>query len=504
VRAERALRETANVQRGVPLHDEPMPGELRIARDRFRVVIAGGGVAALEAVLALRSLVGHVIDLTLISPEPTFTYRPVTVAEPFGRGAARMYRLDEILADTGGGRLVADAIQRVDGARLHVLTVGGEQIPFDALVLAPGAIAHEALPGAVTFRGRGDVPDVERVLADLVEGRARSVALVLPAEGTWPLPVYELAAMTASHLRQHDSRARVMLVTPELEPLELFGPAARAAVVPMLQMLGVELHTQSLPARIEGRALVLAGGARLHADRVIAMPVLRGPRIAGLPHDGDGFIPVDAHGRVRGVDHVYAAGDATTFPLKQGGLAAQQADAAAHAIAALAGAAVKPLPFRPVLRGLLLTGGAPLYLRAQPQRLSRQATVAIEASDRGGHDGPGHLTSAAAGQPLWWPPGKIAGRYLAPYLATARPIPLATGLMEDREAICAPPGRSGGDEASDAEEALALALLLADCDARWGDHRSALAALEAAEAIGGSLPTEYEHKRREWLAATDA
>ena len=96
-------------------------------------------------------------------------------------------------------------------------------------------------------------------------------------------------------------------------------------------------------------------GERLDVDRVVTVPVLDGPAIDGLPHDAAGFLPVDAHGRVAGAPGVYAAGDATNFDIKQGGIACQQADAAAEAIAARAGVAIDPAPFAPVLRGLLLT-----------------------------------------------------------------------------------------------------------------------------------------------------
>jgi len=226
---------------------------------------------------------------------------------------------------------------------------------------------------------------------------------------------------------------------------------------------------------------------------VITLPQLEGPGLPGLPHDKHGFIPVDSHGRVSGVDDVYAAGDVTTFPLKQGGLAAQQADAVAEMIAAELGVPLTPKPFHPVLRGLLMTGGAPLYLRAEPQRLPREATVAIEATPRRRS---AREASSAAGQPLWWPPAKIAGRYLAPYLATARPAPLAAAPLADRNAV-------PGEEISDSEyrDALELALLLADCDARWGDYGAALNALDAAQALQGALPPEYEARRREWTAA---
>jgi sulfide:quinone oxidoreductase len=461
-------------------------------RNRMRVVIAGGGVAALETLLALRGLVGHLVEVTVVSPTRQLLYQPVTVAEAFDRAQAREYDLAQIVAEQAG-ELIHDELSHVVAERRVAITHHGRRIPFDALVIATGAVPRPWLPGAITFRGRGDVPSLRAALRDLTSGRARSVALALPSERMWSLPLYELAVMTAGHLHEHGvENVTVTVVTTEEEPLELFGPVASATVERLLAGRGVALRGSSLPALVRGRALLLAGGAEMYVDRVITLPILEGPSLLGLPHDRDGFIPVDELGRVRDVADVYAAGDVTTFPLKQGGLAAQQADAVASAIAAQAGAVTSPTPFKPVLRGLLLTGGAPLYLRAEPQRLTRQATVAIEAPAvrRSGRE-----ASAAAGQALWWPPAKIAGRYLAPYLATARPCPLNAGLLSDRVAVPGPP-------VDDAEhgDALGLALLLADSDARWGDYASALNALDAAEALEGALPPEYEAKRHAWRA----
>jgi sulfide:quinone oxidoreductase len=463
-------------------------------RDRFHVVIAGGGVSAVEAMLALRELAGQRVELTVLSPEPDFLYRPVTVAEAFERGEARTYPLAEILASCGGGRLVESSLAGVEPDVRVAVSGDGERIPYDALIVAAGAVAREPLPGALTFRGRGDVPALTAVLEELVSGTARSVALTLPSERLWPLPLYELALMTAAHLRERNAHTgKVWLVTPEEQPLELFGPAAARAIEPMLAARGILLRTSWRPALVRPRTLVLAGGGEVHVDRVITLPQPAGPSLPGLPCDEHGFIPVDSHGRVSGLDNVYAAGDVTAFPLKQGGLAAQQADAVAETIAAGLGLPITPKPFRPVLRGLLITAGAPLYLRAEPQRLTRHATVAIEATPlrRSTRD-----ASSAAAQPLWWPPAKIAGRYLAPFLATARPEPLGSDPLRDRVAVPGPPLAD-----DDYDDALELALLLADCDARWGDHASALNALAAAEALRGMLPPEYEAKRREWRAA---
>ena len=112
---------------------------------------------------------------------------------------------------------------------------------------------------------------------------------------------------------------------------------------------------------------------------------------------------------------MFAAGDATTFPVKQGGLAAQQADAVAEAIAASAGADIDPQPFRPILRGTLLTGGPARYLRA-------------DISGAAGDD------SIVSGDALWWPPNKLTGRYLAPFLS-AQLGEAADVMPQDEHAI---------------------------------------------------------------------
>ncbi len=454
-----------------------------------RVVIAGGGVAALETLLALRELAGHRIEITLIAPDREFLYRAVTVGEAFDRSEARSYDLGQILDERPADRFHWSSLGRVYAAERVAVTSEGALIPYDSLVLAIGAIARDPLPGALTFRGRADVPALRAVIDDLITGKAGSVAFAIPAEPVWPLPAYELALMAVSRLRERGSRAAVSLVTTEERPLELFGPAAASAIEPMLRARGVALYTGAEAERVEHGSLVLASGEAVAADVVVTLPSFEGPRLPGVPCDERGFIPVDGSGRVHDCDDIYAAGDVTAYPLKQGGLAAQQADVVAHRLAADAGAQVTGERFTPVLRGLLMTGGAPLYLRAEPHWRSVTTGPGETAATRLG----GREISAAAGQPLWWPPAKIAGRYLAPFLAIAHTQPLTSSLLSDRAAI----GGAAGDE--EVDEALELALMLADCDARWGDLGSALEALDAAEALAGSLPPEYEAKRRRWV-----
>jgi sulfide:quinone oxidoreductase len=361
------------------------------------VLVAGGGVAALEAALALRDLAGERTSVELLAPEPHFWYRPLAVAEPFRLGEVKRVELAE-LAAAARATYSPGALVGVDADRRLAYTAASGTLSYDVLLIACGALPRPAVPGALTFRGPADTDKIERLLEDVGAGRVRRVAFVVPWGAVWSLPAYELALLTAAYLTAAGiTSCQVALVTPEEHPLQVFGRRASEAVQALLAERGIELHTRAYPAEAGAGELRLVPDATIPADRVVALPRLYGPRIDGVPQTVDGFVPVDPHGLVPGLTEVFAAGDVTTFPVKQGGIAAQMADAASEAIAAVAGAELDPQPFRPVLRGLLLTGAQPRYLRQEVT------------------GGTGE-TSAASAEPLWWPPAKIVGRYLAPFL----------------------------------------------------------------------------------------
>jgi sulfide:quinone oxidoreductase len=364
----------------------------------YRVLVAGAGVAGLECVLALRAHAEERVAIEVLAPESEFAYRPLSVAEPFGLGEVERLPLAELLS-AAGASYRHDALAAVDVGERRVATVAGEVAEYDALVVACGGIPRDPLPGALVFHGTADRYAIRDVLAELVEGRARRVVFAVPGGPAWALPVYELALMTAARVASSGRRdAELTLLTPEAAPLAVFGRAASEAVTELLSANGVRIVSGVHPLAFEEGTLRGTSATLLPADRVVSVPRLEGPGIPGLPSDGEGFVPTTEHGAVRGVRDVYAAGDAVSFPIKQGGIATQQADAVAEAVAARAGAALTPRPFRPVLRGLLLTGSAARYLR-------------VEATS--GHGD----TSEAATEPLWWPPSKVAGHYLAPFLA---------------------------------------------------------------------------------------
>jgi sulfide:quinone oxidoreductase len=457
-----------------------------MSQPRPQVIVAGGGVAAVEALLALHELAGRHIRLALLAPGTEFMNRPASVAEPFGLGGPGPVSLTEVARHCGAA-LHTGTLAGVDAEQRIAITGDGAQLAFDTLVVAVGARAALAAPGALVFAGPQDVPALAAVLDAAERGEVRAIAFAISPGVAWTLPIYELAIMTAIDLRDRSATdVAITVVTPEAAPLELFGSAASSAVEALLGDRGVRV-IGGRAAAFRGDRLELDDGTSVAADAAVVLPPVQGPWIEGLPTDDRGFIPVDRHGRVAGAGGVYAAGDATSFPIKQGGLATQQADAVAAAIAAELGALPAAPPFRPVLRGLLLTGGAPLYLRAE-----------LEGEHPVGHSRPvpARLRGEASTRALWWPPGKVAGRYLAPYFATARPIVLGREPLVDRAATArqAP--------APDADDALQLALLLADEDARSGDFSQALHALDAAAALGGGvLPAAAAEKRAAWKAA---
>jgi sulfide:quinone oxidoreductase len=363
-----------------------------------RVVVAGGGIAAVETLLALRAAPrGSELSVTLVAPGEQLEYRPLSVLEPFGPTPLRRYPLARICAEHDA-TLLADRVAAVDGEARSVRLGSGATLPYDALVLAVGARRTPALEEVHTFLAETDGDGTQWIVRELEQQRVRNLTFVVPEQAGWSLPLYELALLTARHAASRGiGNVALTLVTCEEEPLAVVDGEASVAVARLLGVADVRILAGRRVTGWDGRIVALdppdAEGP-LVADRVVSLPRLSGPRIDGLPTDARGFVEVDAHMRVAGLPGVYAVGDATTFPVKQGGLASQQADLAAALIARAAGPDASRWA---VLRSVLLTGDRPLYI---------QALI----------EGERPKASSVSEEPPWSPPQKVAARYLAPYL----------------------------------------------------------------------------------------
>ena len=350
------------------------------------VTVLGGGPAAAELVLALRALAEERVTLELIAPGRGLPLRAASTGAAFGAGTVAVYDLAELCEDAGA-TLRVDTAEAVAPRARRIRLASGAAADYDALVVAVGARARSGIPGATVFRDQRDAPLLEALLADLAAGELGSVAFAAPTGVAWTLPLYELALLTAAEAARRGLPTEVSLVTPERRALEVFGPGVSTLVESLLAERGIRLRTETVATSAA-------------ADRVIAVPRLVGRRVAGVPTDWNAFIPTDQWGRVADVADVFAAGDVTAFPVKQGGLATQQADVIAAVLAERAGAPVAVPPARHVLRTRLLGLDRPLFLRAEL-------------------DGSGRLLAPAAAseEPPWWPAAKLFGHHLTPWMA---------------------------------------------------------------------------------------
>ena len=324
---------------------------------KTRVVIAGGGVVGLETALALRAYAGAAIETEVLEVRSAFEFPAVAPARAFG-WAGRIVLMSS-LAERGGFRLRHGALSAVEADRQLVITTDDEAIGYDRLVLAVGARPTTPLESSLTFRGPRDVVPFQRLLARMVRGARHGavteLAFVVPPGCGWPLPAYELAYATARRLERRGLRdaVRITLVTAEEHPLDVFGAQVSATIADDLKQLGITTVTRAVACDWSLGRLHLRPAGSVAADRVVSLPSVRGPRVSGVPSDPDGFIPTDRSGRVVGLDDVYAVGDATDFPVKQGGVGCQHADAVAARIAAETAGLPDPVPVEPVLRAQL-------------------------------------------------------------------------------------------------------------------------------------------------------
>jgi len=374
---------------------------MRSSERSLRVLVAGGGVAAAELMLALRSMAEDRVDIEVVAPSAELPFRPAATATPFGTGAVQVFDLETIAADAGA-TLRRDSVEAVAPSAHRVRLASGGSTTYDALVLAVGARARAGVPGASTFRDQRDAHLVTALLDELELTSAMRVVFAAPSGVSWTLPLYELALLTSTELDRRGLTTEVVILTPEASPLEVFGPPVSSFVASMLSERGIrKLHGSA--QSVERGRVTLSDGESLRADGVVAVPRLVGRRLSGVPADWNGFVQTDDRGRVVELDDVYAAGDVTQFPVKQGGLATQQADVVAAVLAARGGADVEAPSGRSVLRARLLGAAEPCYLRAEldgagrPVRTTEAPAVSDEAD--------------------WWPAAKLFGRHLSPWMA---------------------------------------------------------------------------------------
>jgi NADH dehydrogenase FAD-containing subunit len=382
-----------------------------------RVVVVGGGFAGLESAFYLRHKLQDRVDITLISDSNYFFFKPDSIYIPFGKNPEEL-RID-LIEPTRRKNIdfIRGKVERIDPTNWSV-HLPHTEIAFDYLVLATGAAMRPAeVPGlrdyAVTIWTPEDMLQLRERYALLVQdaraGRRSKLLFLMPPNNRCPGPLYEMALMTDTWLREQGVRDNVDIFWSTFEDnyAQAFGPRLQPVIHEEFETRGIHAHRGFAVDRVELGVVKYANGETLSFDLLVAFP----PHVAAnefntLPTDERGFIKVDPDSRrVVGHERIFAVGDAADFPVKQAFLALLQADAAAEHIAAAILQTEPELDFDPmniyVMEQLdkAMFAQVPLRYTIDP---SKPVTVDLEDED--------HYKVGVS--PVWRAGKRVVGAYL--------------------------------------------------------------------------------------------
>ncbi len=325
-----------------------------------RVVVLGGGFGGLEAAFDLRRLAGDRVQITLVSDQDHFLFKPNSIYVPFGLDPARLRVPLARPAARRGIELVRGRAHEIDPDARQV-AVDGRRVPYDFLVVATGSgMRAEEVPGLAEHAISTWTPEDMLALRAAFQGLAsasgrggrRRVLFLVPPNNKCAGPLYEIVLMLETWLRRKRARGAVEIVWATYEDtyIQAFGPRLHEVVETEFERRGIEGHHGHTVERVEPDVVECTNGARLGYDLLVASPpYVASTAFAGLPADDRGFLATELGSR-RLLRHpeIFAVGDAGDFPVKQAFLAFLQADAAAaHVAAEIAGTEPRTV-FEPV------------------------------------------------------------------------------------------------------------------------------------------------------------
>ena len=286
------------------------------------------------------AIAGDRAEVTLVAPDPDFLYKPLLVEEPFDLGPAEQHALEPV-AEELGARFLLDSVRRVDAAEHALELDGGGRLDYDYAVVCTGGRLHPAFEASRHFPRASRFESISLLRATDGAGKFSSWSLG-GSPGVADLRDREMTKRRALEL---GTSVELTVVTPEEAPLAVFGPAASAAVSELLSARGIAVETAvTLIRRVASEIVLTPGGRRIAVADVIPSRRWRARRSPDCPATRTGSSRSTTTRAWSGMEDVYAAGDGTNFPIKQGGIATQQADAAAEDIAHRLGAAVDASP----------------------------------------------------------------------------------------------------------------------------------------------------------------
>jgi NADH dehydrogenase FAD-containing subunit len=309
------------------------------------VMVVGTGFGGLEAAFYLRKRLGKRAQITVVSENDTFLFKPNTIYIPFGKPPeAFVFPLRQVF-DKRHMPFVLARVERVDPRR-KMLVAGGKELGYDYLVLATGAAMRaDEIPGLAKHANTIWSPDEMIRLRASLEGvleRAKTrsttrVVFLVPPKNKCSGPLYEMVMMLDTWLRKKGVRDKVDIAyfTYEKGYIQAFGPRLNEVVTEEFARRGISGRKEAIVEHVDPGQIRMKNGNSEPFDVLISFPpYVASTRFDGLPADDRGFLITDMKTRqIRGEPDIYVVGDAGDFPVKQAFLALLQADAAAEHLA---------------------------------------------------------------------------------------------------------------------------------------------------------------------------
>lgn len=354
--------------------------------DRHRAVVVGGGLAGLESALYLKARLGDQVAVTLISDQPRFVYRPFLTYVTFGLDPDHIHLDLKMIADQQDFRLLLGRVDHVDPAR-RLVQFGSQSVAYDSLILATGAAAvEEAIPGlrrGYTVWSEKEMLALRDRLGSAVESPPDSVltrvVFLVPPGALWTGPIYELALMTATWLTWVGARDSfdLHILTPELRHVEALGEKVHDQLAESLIVRGIRATLGARATAVKRDTVRLGDGEEVPFDLLINAAVYHGAGLKNdLPVDEKGFYRTRTNTRqIVSDDQIYAVGDGSDYPVKQGFLALLQADAAGEHIASRLLREEPAFDFTTSLFWLMEEFDEVLFAHGDPEALSPDVEV---------------------------------------------------------------------------------------------------------------------------------
>lgn len=296
-----------------------------------RVVVVGAGFAGLNVAKALR---GAPVELTMIDQRNYHTFQPLlyqvaTAAMDAGDVA---HHVRDVLRRHRQARFRLGRVVDVDLSTKQVLLADGERLPYDQLVLAPGAVYHDfGVPGAhehaFVLKSVAESVALRSHLLRCFERAARDPGLIdrgvltVAIVGGGPTGVEMAGALVEllDRVLPKDfpeldlSRARVVLLEAADQLLGPYHPRSQRYVEQVLRRRGVDLRLATAVAEVRADRLILRGGEELPYGTLLwAAGVRAHPLVEalGVPLDRAGRVPVGADLSLPAHPDVWVVGDA--------------------------------------------------------------------------------------------------------------------------------------------------------------------------------------------------